>query len=166
MKIKENVAGRRFGRLITVKVSRLGKYKEQLWECRCDCGGSTVARIYALKNSNTRSCGCLQKETAREGKLTHGLSYTPAYRSNQSRKTRYGLTADDIEAIKETQQGKCSGCLRDLLGSKFHVDHDHTTGKVRGLLCRGCNLSLGLLHDDPDTLERLAKYLRSAKLSI
>jgi hypothetical protein len=42
----------------------------------------------------------------------------------------------------------------------MHIDHDHITGKVRGLLCTQCNIALGMTHDDPGLLTKLAEYLR------
>jgi RNase P subunit RPR2 len=61
------------------------------------------------------------------------------------------------------QGGICAGCLRPLEpGRKTNVDHCHSTGRVRGILCPNCNTTLGLAYDNPETLERLAAYLRNA----
>jgi hypothetical protein len=43
--------------------------------------------------------------------------------------------------------------------ARLHIDHDHTSGKVRSLLCNGCNRGLGYLQDDPDLLRRAADYI-------
>ena len=61
-------------------------------------------------------------------------------RSNLKR--RYGLTPEDIEKMSAAQQGCCAGCAEPF-DEKINVDHDHTTTKVRGLLCTRCNLVLG-----------------------
>src|SRR5688572_4533064 len=68
----------------------------------------------------------------------------------------YGLSQDDVDALLESQNGKCMGCGRN----PTDIDHDHLTGKVRGMLCRSCNLILGHVKDDPIVLEALARYLR------
>lgn len=80
---------------------------------------------------------------------------------NRRRATRikhlYGIEYSEYERLRELQQGCCAVCGtapdRDL-----HVDHCHTTGRVRGLLCGGCNRALGIMHDDPACIRRLALY--------
>lgn len=76
-------------------------------------------------------------------------------------RTKYGLTHDDYARMLETQGGLCAICTTDKPGGRgvFHVDHDHTTGAVRGLLCHGCNIMLGSGKDDPAVLAAGATYL-------
>lgn len=74
-------------------------------------------------------------------------------------KSKYGLSQEDINNMLSKQNGKCLGCLVDLSISIMAIDHNHNTGLVRGLLCTLCNLSLGQVKDNPDTLHRLAGYL-------
>ena len=47
--------------------------------------------------------------------------------------------------------------------TRLSVDHDHETGKVRGLICHLCNIGLGSFHDDPELLENAAKYIRNCQ---
>src|SRR5216684_7911658 len=56
-------------------------------------------------------------------------------------KTKYGLTLERFKLLKKRQQFKCALCRRR---KKLNVDHDHKTGKVRGLLCLQCNSGLGI----------------------
>jgi hypothetical protein len=63
---------------------------------------------------------------------------------------------DYVELLK-FQHGKCAVCDSD--GPEFHVDHDHKTGVVRGILCRSCNVTLGHVKDSIDRLEGLVAYL-------
>jgi len=61
------------------------------------------------------------------------------------------------------QGGKCAACGNNIAGNKAKmmcVDHDHVTGKIRGLLCRSCNIAAGSLKDDPERAILLAEYLR------
>jgi hypothetical protein len=75
----------------------------------------------------------------------------------------YGLTMAAYEKMLSDQGGRCGnpGCRADNPQWKgdWHVDHDHATGAVRGILCRPCNLALGLLKDDPRRLAGLVVYL-------
>ena len=59
------------------------------------------------------------------------------------------------------QDGKCAICGTTSTGNRkaFHVDHDHKTGKVRGLLCSNCNTGIGNLRDDIGLLNRAIEYL-------
>jgi len=84
----------------------------------------------------------------------------PKYHLNWQRKSKYGLSPDDIEEIRVKQDRKCPGCKQDLLIVKECVDHDHSTGLVRGLLCDDCNVALGRLKDNSATLLNLAAYLK------
>lgn len=92
-------------------------------------------------------------ETVSRWKKNNGNS---ADRALHLRK-KYGMTIEQYNLMYETQGGICPLCL-----TKFDVlcvDHDHDTGKIRGLLCRGCNLALGSAKDSPDMLRRAADYL-------
>lgn len=85
---------------------------------------------------------------------------------NRQRVRRYGVTAEQVEAMRLAQAGNCPGCAKPLdHAGTHHLDHCHTTGKVRGLLCKPCNLALGHVQDDPATLRRLAGYLEGQKLT-
>jgi hypothetical protein len=88
-----------------------------------------------------------------------------------SRFKRYGFTKERYAEIWERQGGKCAnpGCTArfplDVMngnsGSVLHVDHSHSSGRVRGLLCRECNLALGYVNDSIDLLRGLIEYLES-----
>lgn len=81
----------------------------------------------------------------------------------QAWQRRYGITRDDYNKLLDEQEGKCAICSTTEIGRKghthFHVDHCHTTGKVRGLLCDLCNRGLGYFKDSEETLTKAASYL-------
>lgn len=84
-------------------------------------------------------------------------------------KHRYGITFDEVKRMHERQGGKCGICFKpipfDPSVKRQHlavVDHCHSTGKVRGILCRSCNLMIGNGRDRPDVLRRAAQYLEVA----
>ena len=86
-------------------------------------------------------------------------------RSDSERHLRatYNLTNDDVAELLAEQDGRCAICLT---APAVHVDHDHRTGKVRGMLCFPCNAALGQLDDDVATVRRAADYLEGRKISM
>ena len=74
-------------------------------------------------------------------------------------KRKYGITLDEYDAMLARQGGGCGICGSTPSGRiSLHVDHDHGTGRIRGLLCFVCNSSLGEL-DDPDLLRAALRYV-------
>jgi len=72
---------------------------------------------------------------------------------------RYGLTLDDFNALLTAQAQKCAICGAT---DPEHVDHDHESGHVRGLLCFNCNGGLGQFKDNASNLRKAAEYLDQA----
>lgn len=72
---------------------------------------------------------------------------------------QYNLTLQEYDNLLSRQDGKCAICGSLPNKKDLAVDHDHITGKVRGLLCTNCNLILGLANDNPEILENLINYL-------
>jgi hypothetical protein len=70
----------------------------------------------------------------------------------------YGLSPQDYDAMLAEQGGVCAIC-KTRPDKPLFVDHSHATGKVRGLLCRPCNFSLGFMRDDPRLTAAATKYL-------
>lgn len=82
--IRENLIGKRFGRLIVLEY-----VGEKKWKCQCDCGETTVADGDSLRSGNKRSCGCLRIETAKRAKyVKHGKSNSPTFIRWRSMKSR------------------------------------------------------------------------------
>ena len=79
-------------------------------------------------------------------------------------KHQYGISIEQVNDMRDEQGGCCAICSTPLTNwghrSGPHIDHCHTTGKVRGLLCASCNLGLGKFRDSTDILERAVSYLR------
>lgn len=68
----------------------------------------------------------------------------------------YGISADEYHQMMFRQKDKCAICLKEAT----HVDHNHKTGQVRGILCRSCNLILGYAYDTETILLAAIKYLK------
>lgn len=75
----QDLTGQKFGRLTVIKRVENTKNKDTLWLCKCDCGGETITRITNLKNGNTKSCGCLNKEHLLKSITKHGLHNEKLY---------------------------------------------------------------------------------------
>lgn len=87
------------------------------------------------------------------------------YRRRSLLKNTYGLTEAEFDGLLAKQNGRCPICLEaiQLSGTggmaKLAIDHDHETGRVRGLLCGTCNTGIGLLKDDVEVLARALDYV-------
>lgn len=75
---------------------------------------------------------------------------------------RYGVTKDQFVQLLEKQNGQCAICGGSMTTVRFKrpsVDHCHKTGKVRGLLCHGCNTGIGMMKESPIRMRAAAEYL-------
>lgn len=86
---------------------------------------------------------------------------TRRYERNWFLQKRYGITADQYDEMLVQQQALCAICETDTPRGqgRFHVDHNHDTGAIRGLLCLACNAMLGNARDSTDILGRAIAYL-------
>ena len=76
------------------------------------------------------------------------------------KKHKYGLDKDKYYSLFKIQQNKCAICGTSFDETKAFVDHDHYSGKVRGLLCSKCNTLLGMSNDNIEILNNAIKYLK------
>jgi hypothetical protein len=131
----------------------------------CKCGATEKY----VKNKNC--VGCARKrnrETVRIWrrnhpervvKQNHNYNLTHRKQITERNRTRlYGISPDMYNHLMFLQKGICIGCPNPAT----EVDHDHKTGKVRGLLCPLCNKLLGLAKDNPTILHNLANYLETS----
>ena len=85
---------------------------------------------------------------------------------NSYLKRRYGITLDEFNNMKDAQGGKCAICgsnsgKANKKNDRLTVDHDHSTGEIRGILCHKCNFGLGQFDDDTEKLSMAITYLKS-----
>jgi hypothetical protein len=71
----------------------------------------------------------------------------------------YGLSLEDYEQLVASHEGRCAICKHSEVGN-LPVDHDHKTGRIRGLLCQRCNRAIGMFKDSPELCDAAAHYLR------
>ncbi len=94
---------------------------------------------------------CFNRKKEESRQRLHGGS------RNYHLQRRYGITAAEVDAMRDEQGGLCALCRER---PAQHVDHDHLTGKVRGMLCSCCNQGLGNFRDRADVLQAAIAYLR------
>lgn len=95
---------------------------------------------------------------ARNRDQQHAWRNTPEQKQrdrSSDRKWRYGVTPEQFEELLTAQGGGCAICGAEA----NNLDHEHSTGRVRGVLCGPCNRGLGLFKDDPSRLEKAAAYV-------
>jgi fructose-1,6-bisphosphatase len=80
-----------------------------------------------------------------------------AHRRRNHLKFYYNLTIDQFNDLMSKQEGKCAIC--NIMMVRLSVDHDHVTGKVRGLLCPTCNRAIGMFKDNPLIMRSAANYI-------
>lgn len=98
-------------------------------------------------------------------------NYTPEKGRDKNLRHFYGISLNEYNEMLEKQNNKCMTCGTTEPGGRksgrgggadvFVVDHDHETGKVRGLLCYNCNRTLGLLGENTQTLQSMIEYLNT-----
>jgi hypothetical protein len=112
-----------------------------------------IARVNAWQQANAEKLNAYRRRRRR----------LPEVRAQERRshlKRKFGLTPAEYEAKLAAQGGGCALCGRaPAPGRQLDIDHDHTTGAVRGLVCNGCNQGLGQFQDDPIRLAYAASYL-------
>jgi Recombination endonuclease VII len=97
----------------------------------------------------------------REKNLTRSREYARRYRANEGStyyEDKYGITIAELDAMWESQKGLCGICC-ELLEDKYHVDHDHASGKVRSLSHGYCNLLLGVVEKKRELIDKIFVYL-------
>ena len=109
-----------------------------------------------IYRSYCKKCGVKRVQESRKGDKNWWLKF--------HLKRYFNMSMEEYEAMMESQGYRCAicGCLfdRDIQARKANLDHDHSTGKVRQLLCFNCNTMLGKVNDDIEILESAIRYLR------
>lgn len=135
-----------------------------------------LARTNAWRARNREHVRAYNKEwTARnsEHRAAYQQNYMASYQQRddvqfetwaRNLRKNYRMTPEDFNALWDAQDGKCAVCdnalkPRGRTKDAVAVDHNHATGEVRALLCRGCNHGIGQFRDDPKILKAAAEYL-------
>lgn len=81
-------------------------------------------------------------------------------RTNRHLQLNYGLSLVEYEILNEKQKGQCKICGNESNSKRLAVDHDHETGKIRGLLCFACNVGIGKFKHKKEYLLSAIEYLK------
>jgi hypothetical protein len=160
----QDQSGEKIGMLTLIKMTGEktgnGSYK---YLVKCECGNEKVVGYNYMVNNRTQSCGCLQRRKGADSpNFKHGRSATKEYDLELHMKRKYGMTFKKYEQMLSDQSGLCAICASpppDHHKKRLNIDHCHSSGRVRGLLCDACNRALGLFKDDPDVLLKAISYL-------
>lgn len=123
---------------------------------RCPRCGETKTRNEFCRNRSARdglACYCRPCHRA-QGTESRTRLYGGS--RHYKLKQKYGIGAAEVASLVESQGGRCAVCKHN---PAVQVDHDHKTGRVRGILCDGCNGGIGAFGEDLELLERAAQYL-------
>lgn len=157
-----DLTGKRFGRILVIKrVPNKGKKTRYLVSCNC----GSIKEMAAYTITTHKGCGCLRLERCKAGirktetdpkiLLQRKLRYARTNRDGWLRR-KAGTTLKEFERKIKKQKGLCAICRHR---PATHADHNHVSGKSRGVLCRQCNVGLGLFLDNIKILRKSIKYL-------
>ena len=146
---RSSVAARREARLVEYPVA----------PC-VDCGRELPP------HTTTRYVRCPECRTAylqkyEKDRRTRQKAADPQFDRRRDLWRKYRMTLEDFDAMLSAQGGGCAICGSLEPGNKgyWHIDHDHDSGHVRGILCGNCNVGLGYFRDHPEYLNRAIRYL-------
>lgn len=124
------------------------------WITQCKSCGQEHTQVSRAIQSNSASKSC-------DNFTPHNKLFTD--RRDGIIRRQYGITLAQYDTMLEAQDYKCVICGNEdeVEGRRLAIDHCHTSGQVRGLLCGPCNRGLGLFYDKPELLENAIKYLNA-----
>lgn len=119
-------------------------------------------RAWALKNYNKlrkQSLDYYQATKQRRRAIAKiGYAKNKIQILDKLRFKKYGITGNEFRNILDEQKTKCPICNRSI-NKNLSIDHDHNTGKIRGIICNDCNLAIGNVENSPKRLRAMANYL-------
>lgn len=132
---------------------------------------SWKVRSSGLRQAHCRECmrvagrryHAAHPEVNRRWKIANKSKMQDFQRSRDLR-SKYGISVQQYQSMLDAQFGLCAICgsasSRSIRSPNLHVDHNHETGAVRGLLCHPCNLGIGYLSDSAETIKRALDYIQ------
>lgn len=175
-----DLTGKTFHSLTVLGLSQVETKRHIKWKCLCECGSETHVLGLHLKRGTTKSCGCLTgtpknlrnkgfltcflcKETKEFNKFYRRGGKETGYRQPckecsywQTSARFYNLSIDELKELKQIKQCKICDSSLNLV-----VDHNHTTGIVRDVICHNCNMVIGFSKENIELLDKVKEYIRN-----
>ena len=128
----------------------------------CGCKTGELQNLKGDRNPSWR--GGISRDPEKHGTYAwcQGKLNAISFHASGRGYAKVSATVEEIMAIWESSGGVCAVCSSPPRDKRsLHLDHDHTTGKVRGFLCNHCNVSIGMARESADLLRRLADYVEA-----
>jgi len=133
---------------------------------RCiKCGEDKEPTEFYGRNTSCKECDKIKRRSRPSASGRSIWRRSPIQQRNYTLKKKYGITAEQYDALLKLQDHKCAICGEPEDMERFgkacplSVDHNHNTGEVRGLLCQSCNSGIGFFYEDAFLLESAMRYL-------
>lgn len=130
--------------------------------------GAKYADYPLMRRQRESACRCDEPRTCQrcrmELEVLNGTGPDPKELDalHRRRVAEHNITVEEYRALIDQQDRRCAICRYEpIMAESLHIDHNHQTGKVRGLLCGGCNSGLGYFGDNPAYLEAAIGYLKT-----
>lgn len=143
-------------------------YKDGIFSTCKEC---EKERLKEWRKSNPEKVKAQNARSNAKRKINKTGYFNPDRKEEWSRAKRnshlrreYGITIEDFERISKEQGHRCKTCQRGVNEIWLCVDHCHSSGEVRGLLCNNCNAALGYVLENTETLLRMIEYLKVGPL--
>lgn len=151
-----SVSTKRCSRCLEIKAIELFRKRAKGYESYCKQCEANYNKEYlknwVIKNRNKSNTIKTKYQKSSKGKINSKYSKI---------KSRYGLTKEEYDRLIISTGNICSLCNNEFINNKYCVDHCHSTGKIRGIICDRCNKALGLVKDSKTTLMNMLNYLES-----
>lgn len=118
------------------------------------------------RTSTCKVCTNTRQENSRRERYSKDPAFKIARKQSQQRNRakKLGISAEELRYMLQRANGVCEICgnppsMTGTSGQSLHIDHCHSSGRVRGMLCARCNLTLGKVEDSIDILTKMKEYL-------
>lgn len=128
---------------------------------KCNRCSTTLTKENAYKfGSDVSQCKVCRQEVVKEFKVkTEGS--TKAYHRKLNNSRWFNLSSEEFDELRALADYRCEICSKEEVDKNLCVDHCHSTGVIRGYLCKQCNSAIGLLGDNSQSLNKALEYLKS-----